>query len=37
MAALNIQEKDKLLEEPLIDFDFGNECDDKNADANFIK
>lgn len=37
MAALNIEDIDKMLEESLVDFDFGDEWDDANADPDFQK
>jgi len=35
MAALNIEEIDKILEEPMSDYDFYNEWDDENVDPDF--
>lgn len=35
MSTLNIEEKDKILEEPLVDFNFNNEWDDESEDSDF--
>lgn len=35
MAVLSIEDIDKLLEEPIVDYDFGDEWDDENVDPDF--
>lgn len=35
MAALNTEEINKLLKEPMVDYDFGDEWDDENVDPDF--
>ncbi|KAL4083593.1 hypothetical protein QTP88_028909 [Uroleucon formosanum] len=35
MAALSIEDIDKLLEEPMVDYDFGDEWNDENVDPDF--
>lgn len=35
MAALSIEHIDKILEEPMVDYDFGDEWDDENVDPDF--